>query len=789
VAAVCIALLYGSLLAPGALLAFRDFPFFHLPLRSTLASLVAGGELPLWNPFLNGGQPILSNPNYAAFYPPTWLAFVLAPAVALQVGLVLHALLGSLGAASLVRRLGVSSPVAALAIVAWAAGGVTVSNASTYTFFCALAWWPWCVRWALDLWAGPRWQRPAVALGAGLALQLLAGEPVVVLLTALTAAALALASRWQTAPGLGVALGRLLVAGGLAALLAAVQLLPAVHRVADSERTSETFHSESLGWSAPPQRLAEIFLPRIYGDPMRLEENLYFGWSVHDRSFPYVPSLYPGLLLALLGVVTLARGGIPWRAGWLVISGGMLFVALGRHNPLLAAVWEHLPVFAWIRFPEKFLVPAVLSLAIAGILGWHQLVQRRGAADRRRAGLPLLVATVWLAAVAALALAVHTFPALGRAFVLGLGPPTPWAPEAMASAMDFLRRESLLAVVVAAAVAGLLALVRWSTLSPRALTLAATLLLALDLSTYGHRFLRAGAAEDFLEPPSSLAALASRSARVFSDVELHRDPEIHFRSDAEAGFRHLRLRIDRGDPYLGTVWGLRYVGNGDYDRMLTPWARHTVQTLAEDWWQNRDLAYRFLGAWGVEGVLLRRSAEELVAARRADPAALPMVVGSNPYRVAPVRSVPRVAFHADLAAARDAAREASYPFPWQDHFVVTGEPPAGVYAGAPADLLRFAEHPGRVEVHVAGNTALAVVVASTFDPGWEGTLIGSDTRPVGEVIPLYPTAAGQLGFLLPAGEHRITLRYRQPGLRSGSLLSLGGFTLALGLWWRGRRAL
>jgi len=777
-----VALLYGPLLAPGALLAFRDLPFFHLPLRTTLATLVASGEVPLWNSFLNGGQPILSNPNYAAFYPPTWLFLLVGPTLSLSLGIVLHAGLGCGGAIFLARRLGCSPWVGALAGVAWAGSGVVVSNASTYTFFSALAWWPWVLAWGLALGEEHRWFRPAVLTGLGLALQLLAGEPVVVLLTALTLTALLVARPWGQIPW-----RRLAAAGLLAALLGAVQLVPAGHRVANSGRADRAFHEEALGWSVPPLRLLEVLLPRIHGDPMRLEEDLYFGWTINDRSFPYIPSFYPGLFLVVLGFSALLRRGILHRGGWVLAMGVATFLALGRHNPLLVGVREYLPLLNWVRFPEKFLVPAVLCLVLAGVLGWQRLLDQRRAGERRGADFPLALGLgVWVL-FAGLATLLYSQPALGRAYLLAHGPPIPPSAERIAAGVAYLQQQSLIACGFAGVAVLWLSLLRWSSLSSRWLTTLVALGLALELGFYGHGFLRVGAAADFQAPPAALATLADEGARIFTDAEFHRDQEIYFRSDAEAGFRQLRLRIERADPYLGTVWGLRYVGNTDYDRMLTPWARHAQQALEEDWWRDRDLAFRFLGAWGVQSVLLRRSPEELVRARAEDGRALPMRLQANGYSLPLVRSVPRVEFQPRREAALEAARGHRYGLPWQDYFVVPEAfAPAGtVVQGAQPQRLRFAEYPGRVEIRTDAQGGILVVVAVTFDPGWRAVLIGSNAAPVGQEIPLYPTALGQIGFSLPPGEHQLTLRYHQRGLLAGVLLSLCGLAGAVLLWCRG----
>ncbi|HXO27834.1 MAG TPA: hypothetical protein VOA80_10845, partial [Thermoanaerobaculia bacterium] len=166
--AAWLALLFGRLLSPGRALANRDILLFHLPLRVCFRNLVAGGVLPLWNPWLNGGQPILSNPSYAAFYPPTWLALPLPPEYALSVLAMLHAAIAFAGAWRLARRLGAGKGAAALAAVGYTGSGALLSLLEAYTLFCSMAWLPWVLALgddALRRPAGGTWRRPALLAG------------------------------------------------------------------------------------------------------------------------------------------------------------------------------------------------------------------------------------------------------------------------------------------------------------------------------------------------------------------------------------------------------------------------------------------------------------------------------------------------------------------------------------------------------------------------------------------------------------------------------------------------
>ena len=240
--------LFAPLLSPGTVLANRDVPLFHLPLRAAFHWLAQEG-LPVWNPWLNGGQPVLSNPSYAAFYPPSWLALALPPAYALNLLVVLHAAIAFAGAWWLARRLGAGRGGAALAAVGYTGSGTLLSLISALTLFCSMAWFPWVLGWTDAALRGEpgRWRRPALLAGIALALQLLNGEPATVVVSGLGLLALA-ASRPRAFP-------RLLVPLTVAVLLAAVQLLPTWGRLAGSPRSGGLDSRPATVWSAPPARI------------------------------------------------------------------------------------------------------------------------------------------------------------------------------------------------------------------------------------------------------------------------------------------------------------------------------------------------------------------------------------------------------------------------------------------------------------------------------------------------------------------------------------------------------
>ncbi|HEV8631431.1 MAG TPA: hypothetical protein VGV61_14020 [Thermoanaerobaculia bacterium] len=754
--AAVLAVLLLPLARPGRMLMVRDLALFHLPLRVAETSLLRGGELPEWNPAVHGGEPILSNPNYAAFYPPTWLGLLLPVAYAMNLLVLAHAAWAYAGSWRLLRAFGAGREATALGALSFAGASWFLSLTSTFTIFCAMAWFPWVLAAGTRaLAASPgRWLGAAFATAACLALQLFAGEPVTVFITALALACLAL----TPLPQLARAFTRLLAIGALAALLAAAQLVPTLHRLAGGERAGGLAATSADIWSSAPARLVDFVLPHAFGDAMADEEGHWFGWGVHDRDFPYVIALYSGLLPTVLALFALLAARIPHRAGWAAAALLGLLLALGRHGPLWEPLRRLVPVLGAARYPEKFALLAAGVIPLAGALGWQQLL---GAEDagRRRAWLPALAAAGvgMIAALAGLDLLAR--PAAAAAFVRAHSGMPP-SPRALADALAYLRREALVALLLAVAVTLVLALFAAGRLPARAAALLALGILGADLWWYGHGLTPTLPTATALAPSPAVAAARAAGGRLFSAIALDRRSEVAVRMGPR-GFQQLWGRAQRLDPYAGTLWGLEYALHPDYDLMLTRWGRHGFAQLQAAWPQ-REPVDQLLGAWDVGALVQRRAGRELLAElRRTGRPPLPYRVIGEPRRLPRFRFVTTVQRIEDAAAATAALPDLDLAT--NDLCIAGDAPPEAAYG--PATLLTSADGQ-RPRLRYRAEATAYLVAAVTFDDGWEATLDGSAR------LPTCPTALGQVGVRLPPGEHELRLRYRDPWVRIGGATTL-----------------
>lgn len=370
------------------------------------------GQLPLWNPLLGMGAPLIANYQSALFYPPTWLYFLLAAAGGLPalawgqaILVALHLAWAGLGMALLARRLGLSSLAQVVAGLSFGLSGYLVSRAGFLSINAAAAWVPWVILGVTRLIEGHQAQAghplrrwPAFLLLALVAaLQLLAGHAQTTWYTwllagmwagywgwkkaqpekdrlALPARALWLAGvRGALRAGSGLALALLLACG-----LAAVQLGPTLEYLLESQRSAEVDYDFAMTYSFWPWRLLSLLASDLFGSPAHGD---YWGYG-----FFWEDALYVGLLPLLLAasaafaalqpaVVKRKRlafrqplSAVPFLLFLLPFS---LILALGKNTPLFPWLYHNVPTFDMFQAPARYLIWLEFALALLAGYGAH----------------------------------------------------------------------------------------------------------------------------------------------------------------------------------------------------------------------------------------------------------------------------------------------------------------------------------------------------------------------------------------------------------------------------------
>lgn len=309
-------------------------------------SLWENPRLPLWNSWRNMGTLHSADPITSALYPLQWIFSASGDFPEyVRLWVVFHSLLAAGFAAALAWRWTKRPSSCIGAAFTSALNGFFMARI-VFPHHLASASWLMPVLYAVET-------QSCAGIGAGLAMQWLAGYPTFSLLTVLAAGILAFAKGGKSL--------KALAKGGLwAAGLSAVQLLPFLELLSLSSRGWQLNASMATQFSIPALQLfKELALPqwmaaspRLAGDPAMV--SFYIG--------------LPALILAGLGA---AKGG---RLGKFLLLGSAscLLLSLGRHIPGYAACG----LTRLFRYPANWLFPASGFLALLAALGLSHLKSR-----------------------------------------------------------------------------------------------------------------------------------------------------------------------------------------------------------------------------------------------------------------------------------------------------------------------------------------------------------------------------------------------------------------------------
>lgn len=321
------------------------------------------GEIPLWNPYNNGGLPFIGDTQAAVFYPPRLLTIALSSLSggwsyhALELEMTFHVLFYSLTMYLLVRRLTLKlagSVVGGLAAAIIASYGGYLSGYPPLQLALLEAgiWLPVAVLGIVEATRGEAIQwRWLTLTGLALGLSWMAGHPQTSwFLTYLLIACLGYriySRRRQVALFLvGAALF-----GLLAVSLAAGQLLPGLEYLPLTARVGFSYDAKGNGF--PFQDLIQFVFPGM----MSLFSPLYIGTV--------------GLALAAVALWRRLRGGIFWG----VVAVIALGLSFGANSAVFPVLYNLLPGLRFFRGQERAAYLVSNSLAILAGIGVTHITQ------------------------------------------------------------------------------------------------------------------------------------------------------------------------------------------------------------------------------------------------------------------------------------------------------------------------------------------------------------------------------------------------------------------------------
>jgi hypothetical protein len=734
----CILLFFVPALFGGTFF-LRDLYLLFYGKKLLLAEALQHGDVPLWDPLMQGGQPFLGSPGNSALYPFNILFLVLPSLTAFNLLIVLQFVFCGVSAYVLGRVLGFSMTGAFVTGIVYTFCGYVLSSANLLVLMQAVPWAPALLA-SVHLLMRERRKRWLVASAIFGSLPLLGGG------ADMTAMSFALAVAWmlivpsEIPPARRATTAVLVVA--FAAGLSLMQTLPAAQVIRNSSRGQKLQYAAFVQWSVAPQRLPELIIPRFFGRTDTLSRHDYWGGR-YELGYPYILSIYFGAGTLLLAIAGLTAPGVIPRNGRLILAsfiGIGLLMSIGGWLPFFRLIYE-IPLIGIFRFPVKALQLALVPIAVASGAGVEAARKQSIVIASATVAVLLVIATVALRGTIARTL---------------------FDPLSTAAAAEFA--QSFIHASVASALFGI------AYALDRKIALAAIVL--LDLTFAGAR-VNPYAPRELFEPPA-LAAKVRPLLGPGGKLYRTRDPYVQkINAPANEAVWLAFYEIQLLSRYTAATFGIPIVFHEDYDG-LAPVRMARMGTAIETMpWPNR---LNVLSAAGASAILTP-DAIDSPAVERADilrsasgaPLFLYRNRASSPLRFATNAIVVRD----DFAAFQRLAQT------FDPNTVILSEGvPVTAIPRTPATMKAARRTMNSWTIDLTTEQPGFVVFAETWDPGWRASI---DGRPV----PVLRADVSLSAVAVPAGHHIVEKRYRPPLVFAG--LGASALTALILAFWRFRQ--
>lgn len=794
-----------------------EIPFFmdtlaqFYPLRYHAANLLHSGQLPLWNRTMFCGVPLLANPQWGLLYPLNWPFLAMPGPFWFTFSYPLHFVIGAMGAYALVIKLARSRIGAWAAAMAFLFNTMTVSRIAFGAYHLCLAWVPWA--WVMLIGIGEKGRRTKslAILSILIALQLLSGAPQVAFYASLSYGVIAIVPQagenWHAAPR---RLGFLIAATMLGLLLAAPQLIPTWKFVQICDRGDG------------------LTLSQVQAGTLSL-----FGWIkslVGGAGFPEDPestACAGGIGFLLVCYAVLLR----WRlvAPFLIV----IVLAIAYAHPDTAPLFYHFtPLYSSFHDPKRVLAIVAITMAVMAGIGLASLLDY---------GKTVTKLSARVLAIIALALAVPSLIVVTGA--LREHPP-------LSPALGWIRLpigESDLRFAIAAsvpAVALLIAFISMCKTRRPGVWMAAALLAFGGSAAYYSLTevdLKMTAASDYFDEfmrdkyprdgrffafdtfgrytagrgiysydypamadrlfPNAAAFYGLEDAQGYDAFKLKPYAEMIRAANRDSVLlyeSHFGLLTDPASPVVPNLGVVYAAGPADSMFALPGGATAETSETFVTFVPVQRVERLDRPATGTLNLVVRPHEESEVLAKVAfaDSSSYPLrfyekdglLIGEWSGMIPPGGSAPVVRYAGGIVvdySYKERTDESISPF--SGEVVIAGErwlnyrqtePLVSLPEGRILDAVFEAN---RVAVMFdAAEDGAMLVVRDAFAPGWRAEVDGAE-------VPIRLAEGMFRAVAVPAGEHRVVMRYWPPGLTLGLLLFLAGAAMLFGLYIAGRK--
>lgn len=683
------------------------------PYHALVSRELKQGRLPLWNPHVNSGEPLLGATQAGLFYPPNFLYFFMNVKRAWALEIVIERLFAGLFTILLVKELGGTPSGALISALLFAFCGFLTAWQGQ-AMVDAAVWLPLICYALLRLSRTDSWRSTAL-VAVSLAMPVLAGHPETAAHLAMTgllvAGVLTFTGMKRFAPNLRFA-SKFVFACVIAMGVSAVQILPSVEWLANLHRSLGTMWGPNPLWS---------ILGFVSRDIIRARNTAGLLIPVH--------AAYMGMITLVAVPLALLHPSRKLVVFLLVGAGAMLSIVYGV-GPLLPLL--HSIPFGGMKHSRLVLV-ATLALAVLAGLGVSVL-------DRwPKAGLSNWKAALLSAAGGIVALTM----------ILFLQDRTTEGAERLSVPLSSAILLAIAAAAIFARIAGLL--------NKKAFSVLGVAVVSFDVMTFSYWFVPFVRANDIFPPVELFDRVKQLPGDPFRVAQFEgpyaSNAEIVYDLDSASGYgipleRFFRFMEGAGraaDDGAGPDSpGLLSMKDRRVDMLNTRYLLVVSSTPVAAELRKHPDRFRFMFSAGGTDVL-----ENLKALPRVSviPASGLEIVANEKEQLTRV-SDPSFDPERSVVVSQDPGIAGGQ--------TASSEAPSVVWKGKAADFL---------EMRITASQESIVVASQIYYPGWKATVDG-------ETVPVIPANYALMAIPLSEGSHDVRFFYDPGSFKLGAAISL-----------------
>jgi hypothetical protein len=341
--------------------------FITAPIEDMFAHYQRAGQLPLWDPDLQMGYPLIAISHLGFFYPLHVILRQFLPGViTLNISLFLHTILATVGMYLLLRQEKFQKQSSAIGAFVFTGTGFFVGRYYLTNVILPLSWTPLCL-YLLGNWLKKKSYGSLLGLSVAIAMQILLGQPQAAMISAFSLTIYAIAHFFTNLKITTFRLIPLVPAAILTILLSYAQISPTFSVVPYSDRVDAMLPKELYEFNLPFSHLVSWVFPHAFG----YHEN-YIGAKNETELSSWLGITILSLLM--VGIFSIRR--MPKRPliFVLLLTALSLLMSSGETSPLYRYLVEH----HWLdslAIPARWILLLIIAISFMVAYGAEALTK------------------------------------------------------------------------------------------------------------------------------------------------------------------------------------------------------------------------------------------------------------------------------------------------------------------------------------------------------------------------------------------------------------------------------